>query len=93
VVQYAIREEPSFFQDCALIHPDQQAFDTMFQGVREVLERGDFRYSIPVDESGRIRVVATRSYFSGAEMPQMYVSFEIVRSASRWTDLPAPSRY
>ncbi|MBA3736605.1 MAG: hypothetical protein H0W90_15680 [Actinobacteria bacterium] len=77
---YAIREEVSFFQDCALIHPEQQAFDKMFHGVREVLERGDFRYSIPVDSSGRLRVIGTLSYFSEDEMPQMYVAFEILRA-------------
>lgn len=78
---YQVREEPSFRDDCRLIHPDPQAFDELFAAIQFVLERAPYLLARPVDPDNHIWVRRFNSFVtdSGVEMPAVRVSYQVVR--------------
>jgi hypothetical protein len=78
---WGVYEEDTFFSDCRLIHSRQSAFDGLFHGIKEVLERGNFSYARPLDETGVYWVMSSLPYFhlgTDASVPTLHISFEIV---------------
>lgn len=79
---YQIREEATWAPDCALIHPEAQEFDRLFEAIQFALERAPYLNAAPLDNEGKLWVRRFRAHTTadGARMPAVRVSYEVVRN-------------